>query len=155
MAQSEIRSFEFFEIRGKETVRSNRYSNKHYTPNNTKRYEAQIRHAYLEFHKDKPMIMGAVRLQVIVLRKRPKRHFKKIKGRLSRYLSKAGEASKYPLKKPDLTNIEKSIEDALNGIAYKDDCQIVRKDSSSDWNDRDRKDSIEVSILPLEACDRG
>ena len=137
MGQDKIRSFELYEIRGKERARSSRYSNKPYTPNNTRRYEAQIRHAYLKLHNGKPLIKGAVHLQVIILRKRPMGHYKKSKGRLTRYLSKAGEASRFPLKTPDLSNIVKSIEDALNGIAYKDDSQIIRLDSSSDWNDRD------------------
>jgi len=30
------------------------------------------------------------------------------------------------VKKPDADNIIKIIADALNGLAYKDDCQIVR-----------------------------
>lgn len=31
----------------------------------------------------------------------------------------------YPSVKPDITNYAKIVEDALNGIWYKDDCQIV------------------------------
>ena len=29
------------------------------------------------------------------------------------------------MKRPDLDNLIKSVLDALNGVAYKDDCQIV------------------------------
>ncbi|MEX5590971.1 RusA family crossover junction endodeoxyribonuclease, partial [Pseudomonas urmiensis] len=31
----------------------------------------------------------------------------------------------YPTKKPDADNIAKAVTDALNGLAYKDDSQIV------------------------------
>lgn len=33
--------------------------------------------------------------------------------------------AEYPLKKPDVDNVAKIILDALNGIAYRDDKQVV------------------------------
>lgn len=38
---------------------------------------------------------------------------------------------------PDLSNLEKLIEDALNGLLYLDDAQIVEKRSRKRWADRD------------------
>lgn len=35
------------------------------------------------------------------------------------------EGREYPLKKPDMDNIVKVVADALNGVAYNDDTQIV------------------------------
>ena len=56
-------------------------------------------------------------------------------------------------RKPDLTNLAKSVEDALNGVAYKDDSQIVELLVEKEfgkknvvfvqiWEKKDRKDLI-------------
>lgn len=41
--------------------------------------------------------------------------------------AKRRAAAGYKVSKPDLSNIEKLVEDALNGIAFNDDAQIVRR----------------------------
>lgn len=46
-------------------------------------------------------------------------------------------------KKPDLDNLAKAILDGLNGIAFKDDSQIVRLNLSKEYG---REDGIWVSI---------
>lgn len=52
----------------------------------------------------------------------------------------------YPTSKPDLSNILKSVEDALNGIAYKDDSQIVDIEMSKQYSLDAR---VEVTILEV------
>ena len=54
---------------------------------------------------------GALILELIFLLKRPKSLPRKVL---------------YHVKKPDLDNLVKAIKDALKGICYKDDSQIVR-----------------------------
>jgi len=49
----------------------------------------------------------------------PKSATKRVKASMA-----AGEIP--PCTKPDLSNLVKAIEDAMNGIVYVDDCQIVR-----------------------------
>ena len=49
----------------------------------------------------------------------------------------------YPIKKPDVDNIFKSITDALSGIIYKDDRQIVRSTITKIYSDLPR---VEVFV---------
>jgi Holliday junction resolvase RusA-like endonuclease len=53
-----------------------------------------------------------------------------------------------PTKKPDLTNVVKSIEDALNLIAYRDDSAIVSMHITKHYADEPR---VDVVIAALEA----
>ncbi len=52
-----------------------------------------------------------------------------------------------PTKKPDMDNILKIVCDALNGLAYKDDSQIVTAQVYKFYGDRPR---VEVEIVELE-----
>jgi Holliday junction resolvase RusA-like endonuclease len=53
-----------------------------------------------------------------------------------------------PTKKPDLSNVLKAVEDGLNGIAYKDDAQIVSLIVDKFWSDEPR---VEIEISPVVA----
>jgi Holliday junction resolvase RusA-like endonuclease len=48
-----------------------------------------------------------------------------------------------PTKKPDLDNIVKAVKDGLNGVAWKDDSQVVRLTAGKYWSDKPR---VEVRI---------
>lgn len=53
---------------------------------------------------------------------------------------------KYHTQKPDADNM-KSVLDALNGIVYKDDCQIIELRINKHWSD---KGSIHVVVKEIE-----
>ena len=108
------------EPRGKGRPRFAKRGNfvKTYTDAKTASYEDQIRFYALKAMGDSKVIEGAVRVFVSIRMAVPKS-----------YSQKRREAclngSDKPLKKPDWDNVAKSICDAMNGIIYVDDTQIV------------------------------
>ena len=48
--------------------------------------------------------------------------------------------------KPDMDNLEKSVLDALNGIAYKDDSQVCKVTKEKKWAE---EDAIFISVKRL------
>lgn len=90
-----------------------------YTPASTKRYEQTVRQAYISAtDAAQRFYEGAVSVQIDAIFPIPK-HWKKA----DREKALAGELP--PEVKPDGDNIAKAVLDALNGLAYKDDSQVV------------------------------
>lgn len=87
-----------------------------FTPKDTVQYEKLVRECYKE--QDGRYLEGFVRALIIAYYKIPKSYSKKRVQAIKDGLEK-------PTKKPDADNIGKIILDSLNGIAYKDDSQIV------------------------------
>jgi len=50
----------------------------------------------------------------------------------------------------DVDNVAKAVLDALSGIAWADDCQVVELTATKSWSDADRCD---VAIVPRRAGD--
>lgn len=113
--------------RGKGRARSTK-SGHHYTPKETRLYEAHVRDCYLREHPDAAPMTGPVCLVVLEARLRPATHLRKDGSRRA-------SAPIYPVSRPDLDNIVKSILDGLNGIAWVDDAQVVEIRASKEYGD--------------------
>jgi Holliday junction resolvase RusA-like endonuclease len=89
-----------------------------YTPDKTRNYEALIKEAATEAMGNSEILETPVNLYLYIRAPIPKSLPKK---RLEACLN----GLEKPIKKPDASNVLKSIEDAMNGVVYKDDSQIV------------------------------
>lgn len=105
-----------------------------YKPGNDRRYEAAIREAYVNARGPH---FGEQPLEILVVsfRKLPKSAPKR-------------EAWREDVVKPDASNILKSVEDALNGLAYKDDSQLVKVQCVKAPRRRIMTEHLDVWIRP-------
>jgi Holliday junction resolvase RusA-like endonuclease len=112
---------------GKGRARSFMYTSKktgkltvgHHTPGKTATYEGMIRTAAMEAMGNRPPLAEPVEFVLRAIFQVPaswsrKKHADALCGLLK------------PAKKPDLDNLTKAWSDALNGVVYQDDAQIVR-----------------------------
>lgn len=87
-----------------------------YTPQKTRDYEAWVRLCWLQ--TGQPMSLQPLQIRLEFLLPIPKSFSKK-----QREAALAGVL--LPTKKPDIDNLVKAVLDGLNGLAYRDDQQIV------------------------------
>jgi Holliday junction resolvase RusA-like endonuclease len=106
-------------IKGKGRPRFAKYGSfaKAYTPADTASYENLIKLQFKiscgDFYSELPLKMKITAIHGLVKSESKKNKAKMLSGEIK------------PTKKPDADNIVKIICDALNGIAYKDDTQVV------------------------------
>lgn len=89
-----------------------------YTPEKTKTYEAKVAEVAMIAMGDHDPLETPIVVCVYISMAVPASYSKK---RRKDCLDKIER----PLKKPDIDNVAKGITDAMNGIVYQDDCQIV------------------------------
>jgi Holliday junction resolvase RusA-like endonuclease len=89
-----------------------------YTPEKTRTYETLIKEAGVQAMGSSEPLETPVTLYLYIRMPIPKSYSKK---RIEACLN----GSEQPIKKPDASNILKSVEDGLNGVIYKDDSQII------------------------------
>ena len=93
---------------------------------------------------DGPLLQGALRLDMQFRMLRPKGHYGS--GRNAGVI-KPQFVNAFPTVKPDLTKLIRSTEDALKGILWRDDCQVVSQVTSKIYVERDPGVDISVSTL--------
>lgn len=83
-------------------------------------WKALVSDAALQKMSTAPPLNGALQASFTFIETRPKGHFNS-KGELNTQ----GRRNPYPAKRPDALKLARGVEDALTGIVYVDDSQIV------------------------------
>lgn len=78
---------------------------------------------------------GPLKLEVIFLRQRPKTHFRKRGGKLTADIHEWA-ARELPTTRPDATKLLRSTEDALTGIVWRDDAQVIEQAAAKAYHAR-------------------
>lgn len=86
-----------------------------------------------------PLLEGPLRLDIVFHLARPKGHYGR-KGLLP-------SADAYPAKKPDVLKLARSTEDAMTGVVYRDDSQIVAEWLSKVYSE---KSGAEITVTVLQ-----
>ena len=89
-----------------------------------------------------PLREGPVWLGIEAVFQRPKAHFKKSNVRT--------DAAAFPFSRGDCSNLAKGIEDALLGVAYKDDSQVVELTVRKRWAKDGEQSAAIVTICDIE-----
>ena len=105
---------------GKQRARYARRGNfvQTYTPDKTRNYEALLKDAAIEAMGSSEPLETPISLYLYIRVPIPKSFSKK-------KVQDCLNGLEQPMKKPDSSNVLKSVEDAMNGIVYIDDCQII------------------------------
>lgn len=107
---------------GKQRSRSTK-SGRHYTPQETVRYENLVMMQAMQAMQDRPPVDIDVGLMFVAVFPVPDSWSAK-----KRAAALAGDIR--PTKKPDLSNIQKALEDGMNVVVFKDDSQITESGGS-------------------------
>ncbi len=79
-----------------------------------------------------PLMQGPVGLRIVFLRPRPKGHYGT--GRNAGKLK--ASAPEWPTARPDTLKLARAVEDALTGVIWQDDSQVVAHDLAKRWGER-------------------
>lgn len=111
-----------------------------YTPEKTEKYENLVRLAFTEKYGETVPASGPIILEFRAYFPVPKSFSKKKKQ-----LALQGVLQKTT--KPDLDNIQKAIQDGLNGVAFVDDSQIFRYVATKSYSETPR---VDIEIIEWE-----
>jgi Holliday junction resolvase RusA-like endonuclease len=93
-----------------------------------------------DYMKDLPLLRDALAAEFVFYRRRPKGHYN-TRGELK------PSAPRYPTPKPDITKLTRGTEDALKGVVFVDDAQIVKVAHSKEYGEPER---VEIHIWEID-----
>lgn len=116
----------------------------HYTPDKTRTYEGMIRTQALAAMGNAPPVESPIALSLTIVMPIPNSW-----PAWKRALAEAGQL--VPTTKPDADNVEKAVKDALNGVVYRDDAQVVSADKNKFYESGELTVGVYVTlrVMPL------
>jgi len=93
-----------------------------------------------------PMICGPVRMKLAFIMPIPKSEPKKNMFAMLKGIIKH-------TKKPDLDNLEKFIKDCMNGIVWKDDCQVVEVHKVKVYETEQLQPRTMIQVEEIDPCE--
>ncbi len=108
-----------------------------FTPRTTELAEHRIRETWCTSHLD-VRLTGPVMLHVVVYLPQPKS------------VPKRARLTARPVKRPDVDNYAKTVFDALRGVAYADDGQIVQAYLAKTYTINGEVPGWKIGIFPME-----
>ena len=114
-------------------------------------YDPKTAHPWRKLVADAASVMvdepleGSLKLTLVFKFPRPKSHYGT--GKNSELLK--ASAPTYHAQKPDIDNVVKSTLDAMNGVAYGDDKQVVELSATKVWADLHQLCGLELVIETL------
>lgn len=106
-------------------------------------WKQQVGHEALAQLQGRPLLEGPLELTVTFVLARPRGHYRT--GRNQHLLR--GQAPRFPTVKPDATKLLRAVEDALTGIVWRDDAQIVDQHAHKRYGSPERVE-ITVKAIP-------
>ena len=103
----------------------------------SKGWKQTIGWAAREAAKDAPLLRGPLEVEFTFYRPRPNGHNGK------RGLTKSGRETPFPISRPDALKLARAAEDALSGVLWNDDAQIVTETLRKRWGEPAR---VEVMV---------
>lgn len=97
-------------------------------------------------HKPDKLMVGAIALSLAFWRRKPSSAGKD--WRKAKSPERAAKAA-WPVSKPDIASLERPVADALKGIMYRDDSQIVMTHSVKIYAADDEPERVGISIEEL------
>lgn len=112
-----------------------------FTPEKTVAYESLVGLFASQAMQGKPLIAGPVSVSMMLVFGIPASWSKKKR-------TQAQNAEIWPTTKPDMDNVVKAVFDAINGVVWVDDVQVVNLAVSKSYGDQP---AVHVAVMPMEA----
>jgi Holliday junction resolvase RusA-like endonuclease len=112
-----------------------------YTPTSTQEAEGAIQWAWKT--AGHPKLFGPLAVTIVAYLDRPKHHY----GTGKNALNVVRSAPAYPTARPDIDNLQKTVLDALNTIAWADDSQVIEISCSKFYAHNGQESGWRIQVI--------